>query len=73
VLRGLQREFFVPRSSPRRNPEAGDFLLTARPADYMSGAMPLSPGEEALRKRHWDLSLIDEIQKSGFLDQLYRR
>ena len=23
-------------------------------------------------KDNWDLSLIDEIQKSGFLDQLYR-
>ncbi len=24
-------------------------------------------------KDHWDLSLIDEIQKSGFLDQLYKK
>ena len=24
-------------------------------------------------KDHWDLSLIDEIQKSGFLDQLYKQ
>jgi ABC-type sulfate transport system substrate-binding protein len=24
-------------------------------------------------KDNWDLSLIDEIQKSGFLDQIYKK
>ena len=24
-------------------------------------------------KDNWDLSLIDEIQRSGFLDQLYKK
>jgi NitT/TauT family transport system substrate-binding protein len=36
-------------------------------------ALDFPQARKLSEKDHWDLSLIDEIQKSGFLDQLYRR
>ena len=35
-------------------------------------ALDLPQARNLTVKDHWDLSLLDEIQKSGFLDQLYR-
>lgn len=36
-------------------------------------ALDLPQAKRLSEKDNWDLSLIDEIQKSGFLDQLYRK
>jgi NitT/TauT family transport system substrate-binding protein len=36
-------------------------------------ALDLPQAKRLSEKDNWDLSLIDEIQKSGFLDQLYKR
>jgi NitT/TauT family transport system substrate-binding protein len=35
-------------------------------------ALDFPQAKRLSEKDHWDLSLIDEIQKAGFLDQLYR-
>ena len=35
-------------------------------------ALDFPQAKRLTEKDNWDLSLIDEIQKSGFLDQLYR-
>jgi NitT/TauT family transport system substrate-binding protein len=35
-------------------------------------ALDLPQAKNLSEKDHWDLSLIDEIQQSGFLDQLYK-
>ena len=35
-------------------------------------ALDFPQARRLTEKDNWDLSLIDEIQKSGFLDQLYR-
>ena len=36
-------------------------------------ALDLPQAKNLTEKDNWDLSLIDEIQKSGFLDQLYKK
>jgi ABC-type nitrate/sulfonate/bicarbonate transport system substrate-binding protein len=36
-------------------------------------ALDLPEAKRLSEKDNWDLSLIDEIQKSGFLDQLYKQ
>jgi hypothetical protein len=36
-------------------------------------ALDLPQAKRLSEKDNWDLSLIDEIQKSGFLDQLYKK
>jgi hypothetical protein len=36
-------------------------------------ALDFPQAKKLSEKDHWDLSLIDEIQKSGFLEQLDRR
>jgi hypothetical protein len=36
-------------------------------------ALDLPQAKRLTEKDNWDLSLIDEIQKSGFLDQLYKQ
>jgi hypothetical protein len=50
----------------RPNPEAVRALLDL-------AALDLPQAKNLTEKDHWDLSLIDEIQKSGFLDQLYKK
>jgi hypothetical protein len=35
-------------------------------------ALDFPQAKRLSEKDNWDLSLLDEIQKSGFLDQLYR-
>jgi hypothetical protein len=35
-------------------------------------ALDFPQAKRLTEKDNWDLSLIDEIQKSGFLDQLYK-
>jgi ABC-type nitrate/sulfonate/bicarbonate transport system substrate-binding protein len=35
-------------------------------------ALDYPQAQQMSEKDHWDTSLIDEIQKSGFIDQLYR-
>jgi hypothetical protein len=35
-------------------------------------ALDLPQAKNLTVKDHWDLSLLDDIQKSGFLDQLHR-
>jgi NitT/TauT family transport system substrate-binding protein len=52
--------------SLRPQPEAVRALLEL-------AAQDLPQGKRLSEKDNWDLSLIDEIQKSGFLDQLYKR
>ena len=49
----------------RPHPDAVRALLELAALDFPQ-AKRLS------EKDHWDLSLIDEIQKSGFFEQLYR-
>jgi len=52
--------------SLRPQPEAVRALLDLAALDY--------PQAQKLTERdNWDLSLIDEIQRSGFLDQLYKK
>jgi NitT/TauT family transport system substrate-binding protein len=53
-------------ASLRPQPEAVRALLDL-------AAQDLPQGKRLSEKDNWDLSLIDEIQKSGFLDQLYKR
>jgi hypothetical protein len=36
-------------------------------------ALDLPQAKKLTEKDNWDLSLIDEIQRSGFLNQLYKR
>lgn len=50
----------------RPQPESVRFLLDLVGQDYPQ-ALRLS------EKDHWDLSLIDEIQQSGFIDRLYKK
>ncbi len=50
----------------RPQPESVRFLLDLVAQDYPQ-AQRLS------EKDHWDLSLIDEIQKSGFIDRVYQK
>jgi NitT/TauT family transport system substrate-binding protein len=52
--------------SLRPQPEAVRALLEL-------AAQDLPQGKRLSEKDNWDLSLIDEIQKSGFLDQLYKQ
>jgi hypothetical protein len=35
-------------------------------------ALELPQAKNLTEKDHWDLTLIDEIHRSGFLDQLYK-
>jgi hypothetical protein len=35
-------------------------------------ALDLPQAKNLTERDHWDLSLLDDIRKSGFLDQLYR-
>jgi hypothetical protein len=35
-------------------------------------ALDFSQAKRLTEKDNWDLSLIEEIQKSGFLEQLYK-
>jgi NitT/TauT family transport system substrate-binding protein len=50
----------------RPQPEAVRALLDLVAQDYPQA-------QRLTEKENWDLSLIDEIQKSGFLDQLYNK
>ena len=50
----------------RPQPEAVRALLDL-------AALDLPQAKRLTEKDNWDLSLIDEIQKSGFLDQLYKQ
>jgi hypothetical protein len=50
----------------RPRPEAVRALLDL-------AALDLPQAKSLSEKDHWDLSLVDEIQKAGFLDQLGRR
>jgi NitT/TauT family transport system substrate-binding protein len=50
----------------RPQPEAVRALLDLAALDYPQA-------EKLTEKDNWDLSLIDEIQRSGFLDQLYKK
>ena len=50
----------------RPQPEAIRALLDLAALDYPQA-------QKLTEKDNWDLSLIDEIQRSGFLDQLYRK
>jgi NitT/TauT family transport system substrate-binding protein len=50
----------------RPQPEAVRALLDLVAQDYPQA-------QRLTEKDNWDLSLIDEIQKSGFLDQLYKK
>ncbi len=43
----------------------------ARDADL--AALDFPQAKKLTEKDNWDLSLIDEIQRSGFLDQLYKK
>jgi hypothetical protein len=52
--------------SLRPQPEAVRALLDLVAQDYPQA-------QRLTEKDNWDLSLIDEIQKSGFLDQLYKK
>jgi hypothetical protein len=36
-------------------------------------ALDFPQAKKLTEKDNWDLSLIDEIQSSGFLEQLYRK
>jgi hypothetical protein len=50
----------------RPQPESVRFLLDLVAQDY--------PQAQRLSDRdHWDLSLIDEIQRSGFIEKVYTR
>jgi ABC-type nitrate/sulfonate/bicarbonate transport system substrate-binding protein len=50
----------------RPKPESVRFMLDLVAQDYPQ-AQRLS------EKDHWDLSLIDEIQQSGFIDRVYKK
>ena len=50
----------------RPQPEAVRALLDLAALDYPQA-------QKLTEKDNWDLSLIDEIQRSGFLDQLYKK
>jgi ABC-type nitrate/sulfonate/bicarbonate transport system substrate-binding protein len=50
----------------RPHPEAVRALLDL-------SALDLPQAKRLGEKDNWDLSLLDEIQKSGFLDRLYRK
>jgi NitT/TauT family transport system substrate-binding protein len=50
----------------RPQPEAVRALLDLAALDYPQA-------EKLTEKDNWDLSLIDEIQRSGFLDRLYKK
>jgi len=50
----------------RPRPEAVRALLDLAALDYPQA-------EKLTEKDNWDLTLIDEIQRSGFLDQLYKK
>ena len=50
----------------RPQPEAVRALLDLAALDYPQA-------EKLTEKDNWDLTLIDEIQRSGFLDQLYKK
>src|SRR5215469_4286349 len=50
----------------RPRPEAVRALLDLAALDYPQA-------QKLTEKDNWDLSLIDEIQRSGFLDQLYKK
>src|SRR5215831_12470904 len=50
----------------RPRPEAVRALLDLAALDYPKA-------QKLTEKDNWDLSLIDEIQRSGFLDQLYKK
>jgi hypothetical protein len=50
----------------RPQPEAVRALLDL-------AALDLPQAKRLAEKDNWDLSLIDEIQKSGFLEQLYKQ
>jgi len=52
--------------SLRPQPEAVRALLDLVALDYPQA-------QKLTEKDNWDLSLIDEIQRSGFLDQLYKK
>ena len=52
--------------SLRPQPEAVRALLDLAALDYPQA-------QKLTEKDNWDLSLIDEIQRSGFLDQLYKK
>jgi ABC-type nitrate/sulfonate/bicarbonate transport system substrate-binding protein len=52
--------------SLRPQPEAVRALLDLAALDYPQA-------QRLTEKDNWDLSLIDEIQRSGFLDQLYKK
>jgi NitT/TauT family transport system substrate-binding protein len=52
--------------SLRPQPEAVRALLDLAALDYPQA-------QKLTEKDNWDLTLIDEIQRSGFLDQLYRK
>ncbi len=53
-------------SELRPQPESVRFLLDLVALDYPQA-------QRLTEKDHWDLSLIDEIKRSGFIDALYRR
>lgn len=53
-----------PGLRPNRTPFARCWSLAA---------LDLAQAKRLGDKDNWDLSLIDEIQKSGFLDRLYKK
>jgi NitT/TauT family transport system substrate-binding protein len=67
IMANLYEEIAIRvEPSLRPQPEAVRALLDLVALDYPQ-AQKLS------EKDNWDLSLIDEIQRSGFLDQLYKK
>jgi hypothetical protein len=50
----------------RPQPEAVRALLDLAALDYPQA-------QKLTEKDNWDLTLINEIQRSGFLDQLYKK
>jgi NitT/TauT family transport system substrate-binding protein len=67
ILANLYEEI-ATRVEPtlRPHPEAVRALIDLAALDYPQAV-------KLTEKDNWDLSLIDEIQRSGFLDQLYRK
>ena len=60
----------MKRSSPEWKPGAATAAGRSSRA-FGLAALDLPQAKRLSEKDNWDLSLIDEIQKSGFLDQLY--
>ena len=48
-------------------------MQVAEPPVLSAASLDFPQAKKLSEKDNWDLSLIDEIQRSGFIDQLYRK